>query len=122
MRRILRENPPEIGGVIDIGKLSYVKGEEDVTIIGLVNSKRETAKGFMFEVEDNTGIIKVFINRNNEESEKFFQIMPDAVVAFRGGRPSGRGGYSSRTVFTCPTFRSSGARSRRSRRRSTRFS
>lgn len=105
MRRILRENP-EIGGVIDIGKLSYVKGEEDVTIIGLVNSKRETAKGFMFEVEDNTGIIKVFINRNNEESEKFFQIMPDAVVAFRG-RPSGRGIFFANRIYLpdVPKFR-----------------
>ncbi|NJE10951.1 DNA-directed DNA polymerase II small subunit [Thermococcus sp. MAR1] len=97
MRRILRENP-EIGGVIDIAKLGYVRGEDEVTIIGLVNSKRETAKGFMFEVEDNTGVIKVFINRNNEESRKFFQIMPDAVIAFRG-RYSGRGIFFANRIF-----------------------
>ncbi|NJE05494.1 DNA-directed DNA polymerase II small subunit [Thermococcus sp. M36] len=97
MRRILRENP-EIGGVIDIAKLSYVKTDDDVTIIGLVNSKRETAKGFMFEVEDSTGVIKVFINRNNEESAKFFQIMPDSVVAFRG-RYSGRGIFFASKIF-----------------------
>ncbi|ASJ10653.1 DNA polymerase II [Thermococcus sp. P6] len=90
MRRIFRENP-EIGGVIDIGKLGYVRDEE-VTIIGLVNQKRETAKGFMFEVEDRTGVVRVFINRNNEESKKFFQIMPDSVVGFRGR-------YSSRGIF-----------------------
>ncbi|ASA78431.1 DNA-directed DNA polymerase II small subunit [Thermococcus sp. 5-4] len=97
MRRILRENP-EIGGVIDIAKLGYVRGEDEVTIIGLVNSKRETAKGYMFEVEDNTGVIKVFINRNNEESKKFFQIMPDAVIAFRG-RYSGRGIFFANKIF-----------------------
>ncbi|NJD98681.1 DNA-directed DNA polymerase II small subunit [Thermococcus sp. LS1] len=97
MRRILRENP-EIGSVIDIAKLSYVRTDEDVTIIGLVNSKRETAKGFMFEVEDNTGIIKVFINRNNEDSKKFFEIMPDAVVAFKG-RYSGRGIFFADKIY-----------------------
>ena len=97
MRRILRENP-ELGSVIDIGKLSYVRGEDEVTIIGLINSKRETAKGYMFEVEDNTGVIKVFINRNNPESKKFFQIMPDAVVAFRG-RYSGRGIFFASKIF-----------------------
>ncbi len=91
MRRILRENP-ELGSVIDIGKLGYVGRDEEVTIIGLVNSKRETAKGYMFEVEDSTGIIKVFINRNNEESKKFFQIMPDSVIGFRGH-------YSGRNIF-----------------------
>ncbi|WP_297416908.1 DNA-directed DNA polymerase II small subunit [Thermococcus sp.] len=91
MRRILRENP-ELGSVIDIGKLGYVGGDEEVTIIGLINSKRETAKGYMFEVEDNTGLIKVFINRNNEESKKFFQIMPDSVIGFRGH-------YSGRNIF-----------------------
>ncbi|CAD5245305.1 DNA-directed DNA polymerase II small subunit [Thermococcus camini] len=97
MRRILRENP-ELGSVIDIGKLGYVGGDEEVTIIGLINSKRETAKGFMFEVEDSTGIIKVFINRNNEESRKFFQIMPDSVIAFRG-RYSGRGIFFANRIY-----------------------
>ncbi|WP_148883132.1 DNA-directed DNA polymerase II small subunit [Thermococcus aciditolerans] len=97
MRRILRENP-ELGSVIDIGKLGYVGGDEEVTIIGLINSKRETAKGFMFEVEDSTGIIKVFINRNNEESKKFFQIMPDSVIAFRG-RYSGRGIFFANRIY-----------------------
>ncbi|AEK73338.1 DNA polymerase II small subunit [Thermococcus sp. 4557] len=97
MRRILRENP-ELGSVIDIGKLGYVGGDEEVTIIGLINSKRETAKGYMFEVEDSTGIIKVFINRNNEESKKFFQIMPDSVVAFRG-RYSGRGIFFANRIY-----------------------
>ena len=38
MRKILRENP-EVSGVIDIGKLSYINPEGDITIIGLVNSK-----------------------------------------------------------------------------------
>ncbi|WP_297463926.1 DNA-directed DNA polymerase II small subunit [Thermococcus sp.] len=97
MRRILRENP-ELGSVIDIGKLGYVHDEGEVTIIGLVNSKRETAKGYMFEVEDGTGIIKVFINRNNEESKKFFQIMPDSVIGFRG-RYSGRGIFFASKIF-----------------------
>ncbi len=44
MRKILRENP-EVGGVIDIAKLSYVNSDEDVTIIGIVDSKRDDAQG-----------------------------------------------------------------------------
>jgi len=105
MKRIIRENP-EVGGIIDIAKLSYVQTDEDVTILGLVNSKRETKKGYMFEIEDGTGIMKVFINRNNEESKKFFQIMPDSVVAFRG-RYSGRNIFFADKIFLpdVPKFR-----------------
>jgi len=91
MRKILRENP-EVSGVIDIGKLSYINPEGDITIIGLVNSKRETRNGYMFEVEDSSGIMKVFIGRDREDYKKAFEIMPDSVVAFRGR-------YSKRGIF-----------------------
>jgi len=97
IRRILRENP-EVSGVIDIGKLSYVNPEGDVTIIGLVNSKRETRNGYMFEVEDLTGIIKVFIGRNKEDYKKAFEIMPDSVVAFKG-RYSKRGIFFAENIY-----------------------
>lgn len=91
MRKILRENP-EVSGVIDIGKLSYINPEGDITIIGLVNSKRETRNGYMFEVEDRSGIMKVFIGRDREDYKKAFEIMPDSVVAFKGR-------YSKRGIF-----------------------
>ncbi len=83
MRKILRENP-EVSSVLDIGKLNYVAPEGEVTIIGLINSKRETRKGYMFEVEDGTGTIKVFIGRDKEDYKKVFDIVPDSVVAFKG--------------------------------------
>ncbi|MBO8175250.1 MAG: DNA-directed DNA polymerase II small subunit [Thermococcus sp.] len=83
LRRILRENP-EVSGVVDIGKLSYINPDGEVTIIGLVNSKRETKKGFIFEVEDMTGIVKVFLGRDSEDYKKAFEVLPDSVVAFRG--------------------------------------
>ncbi|WP_297480727.1 DNA-directed DNA polymerase II small subunit [Thermococcus sp.] len=104
MRRIFRENP-EIGTVIDIAKLSYVRDDE-VTIIGLVNSKRETAKGFMFEVEDTTGRIKVFLGKDKERASNVYNaIMPDSVVAFRG--QPGRGIFFANRVFLpdVPKFR-----------------
>ncbi|ALV63256.1 Archaeal DNA polymerase II small subunit [Thermococcus sp. 2319x1] len=97
MRRILRENP-EVSGVIDIGKLSYINPEGDVTIIGLVNSKRETRNGYMFEVEDLTGIVKVFIGRDKEDYKKAFEIMPDSVVAFKG-RYSKRGIFFAENIY-----------------------
>jgi len=104
MRRILRENP-EIGTVIDIAKLGYVRDDE-VTIIGLVNDKRETAKGYMFEVEDATGRVKVFLGRDKENASRAYNtIMPDSVVAFRG--QPGRGIFFANRVFLpdVPRFR-----------------
>ncbi len=104
MRRIFRENP-EIGTVIDIAKLSYVRDDE-VTIIGLVNDKRETAKGYIFEVEDATGRVKVFLGRDKENaSQAYNAIMPDSVVAFRG--QPGRGIFFANRVFLpdVPKFR-----------------
>lgn len=115
MRRIFRENP-EIGTIVDIAKLSYVR-EDDVTIIGLVNEKRETRKGYLFEIEDATGRIKVFIGSDKEgANEAYSTIMPDSVVAFRGtpGRE-----YSSQTGCSSRTFRSSRGQNHRLRRRST---
>ncbi|AIF68455.1 hypothetical protein PAP_00015 [Palaeococcus pacificus DY20341] len=92
MRRILRETH-ELRGVVDIGRLSYTSGYEDeVVIIGLVNSKKETAKGFTFEVEDATGVVRVFIGRDKEDYRKSFEVLPDSVVAFSGH-------YSKRGLF-----------------------
>ncbi|WP_297535213.1 DNA-directed DNA polymerase II small subunit [Thermococcus sp.] len=104
MRRIFRENP-EIGSVVDIAKLGYIRDDE-VTIIGLVNDKRETTKGYMFEVEDATGRIKVFLGRDRENAAQAYNtIMPDSVVAFRG--QPGRGIFFANRVFLpdVPKFR-----------------
>jgi len=97
MRSILRENP-EIGGIIDIGKLSYVRSEGDVTIVGMVNDKRETAKGYVLELEDTTGRVKVFINREREDSKLVMNLMHNAVIAVRG-RYSGRGMVFADRIF-----------------------
>lgn len=83
LRKILRENP-EIRGVVDIGKLGYINSDGEITIIGLVNSKRETAKGFIFEVEDTTGVTKVFIGKDSEDYKKAYDVLLDSVVAFKG--------------------------------------
>lgn len=83
LRKILRENP-ELDNVVDIGKLKYVKEDETVTIIGLVNSKREVNKGLIFEIEDLTGKVKVFLPKDSEDYREAFKVLPDAVVAFKG--------------------------------------
>ncbi|WP_297508382.1 DNA-directed DNA polymerase II small subunit [Thermococcus sp.] len=103
MKRILRENP-EVGSVVDIAKLSYIRDEE-VTIVGLVSDKRETSKGFIFVLEDATGMTKVFVNKNNGEAEKLKSVMPDSVIAVRG-RP-GNGIFFASKVFLpdVPKFR-----------------
>ncbi|WP_456365209.1 DNA-directed DNA polymerase II small subunit [Thermococcus sp.] len=89
MRRILRENP-EVGGVIDIGKLGYIPAGEQVTVIGLVNDKRESAKGYILEIEDATGIVKAFISRDKEDAGLVKGIMHDSVIGVQG-QYSGRG-------------------------------
>jgi len=80
LRRILRENP-EIGGVVDIGKLHYVSGEDEVTIVGMIVSKRSARNGYILELEDRTGQIKVYL-RN--DLLKDVPLMMGAVVAVRG--------------------------------------
>ncbi len=89
MRRIFRENP-EIGGIIDIGKLSYVQPGSEVTVVGLLTDKRETNKGYVLELEDATGRIKVFINKDREDAKLVMSIMHDSAVAV-SGKYSGRG-------------------------------
>ncbi|AEC51569.1 DNA polymerase II small subunit [Pyrococcus sp. NA2] len=83
IRKILRENS-EISNVVDIGKLKYVREGEEVVIIGLVNSKREVSRGLIFEIEDQTGRIKVFLSKESEDYREAFKVLPDAVVAFKG--------------------------------------
>ncbi|WP_010479399.1 DNA-directed DNA polymerase II small subunit [Thermococcus zilligii] len=105
MRRIFRENP-EIGGIIDIGKLSYIKPDDEVTVVGLVNSKKETSKGYVLEIEDVTGMVKVFVNRDHEDSKKVMEIMHDSVIAVTG-RYSGRGMIFAEKIYLpdVPKFR-----------------
>ncbi|ASJ01753.1 DNA polymerase II [Thermococcus gorgonarius] len=105
MRRIFRENP-EIGGIIDIGKLSYIRPDGEITVVGLVNSKKETSKGYVLEIEDATGTVKVFVNRDREDSKKVMEIMHDSVIAVTG-RYSGRGMIFAERIYLpdVPKFR-----------------
>lgn len=89
MKRIFRENP-EVGGIIDIGKLSYVQPGTEVTVVGLVNEKRESSKGYILEIEDATGRVKVFVSRNREDAKLVMNIMHDSAIAV-SGKYSGRG-------------------------------
>ncbi|NPA47056.1 MAG: DNA-directed DNA polymerase II small subunit [Thermococci archaeon] len=91
MRGILRENP-EVGGVINIGKLSYVNPSGEVTVVGMVTEKHESRKGYVLELEDETGRVKVFIGRDREDYRKVMEIPKDAVVAVKGR-------YSRRMMF-----------------------
>ncbi len=104
MRRILRENP-DVGGVIDIGKLSYLNPKEEVTVVGMVTEKHESRKGHVLEIEDSTGRVKVFIGRDREDHRKVMEIPKDAVIAVRG-RYSRRMMFASRIYIPdVPKFR-----------------
>ncbi len=91
MRRILRENP-EVEGVIDIGKLEYFNPSGEITVVGIVNEKHESRKGYVLELEDDTGRVKVFIGKDREDYKKVLEIPKDAVIAVRGR-------YSRRMMF-----------------------
>ena len=91
MRGILRENP-EVSGVLNIGKLSYVNPSGEVTVVGMVTEKHESRKGYVLELEDETGRVKVFIGRDKEDYRRVMEIPKDSVVAVKGR-------YSRRMMF-----------------------
>ncbi|MFH1400629.1 MAG: metallophosphoesterase [Nanoarchaeota archaeon] len=58
----------ELAHLTSIGRIKGKPERENVSIIGMVKEKSETKnKNLMIEMEDQSGIIKVIINKNNAE-------------------------------------------------------
>ncbi len=71
----------EVEDIEDIQKYSSQERKQ-VTIVGMVFSKRKSLKGnYILELEDLTGSIKVIVNKNMAEAA---HIIPDQVIGVKG--------------------------------------
>lgn len=81
----LLKTRPELKNLCSIGRLSSIKEREEVSIIGLVNGKRETRSGHhIVDVEDLTGVAKILLSKNSASARKADEIVEDEVIAIRG--------------------------------------
>ena len=81
----LLKNRVNIERVIKISKLVDFPKNEVVDIIGLVNEIRETKKGYILEIQDKTGGIKCFVNKENQELMNIISnLCYDEGVAIKG--------------------------------------
>ena len=77
LKRMLQARP-ELQNSVSINRLIAKRDKEQVAAIGMVKSK-ETSKsgGISMHIEDQTGSIKVFVNKNNKQA---FDIARDTVL------------------------------------------
>ncbi|MFT4343445.1 MAG: DNA-directed DNA polymerase II small subunit [Candidatus Woesearchaeota archaeon] len=76
IEQLLRQRT-ELSNIISISPLKSKKDREQVAIIAIVQKKETTKNGnIIFTVEDQTGDIKVLVNKNNQE---LFQLAQDIV-------------------------------------------
>lgn len=83
----LLRNRQELQNIMSINRLLNKKDKETVALIGLVKEKSITQSGgIMLELEDPTGVIKVFINKNKKDLfEPASDIVLDEVIGVVGG-------------------------------------
>ena len=83
IKKILREHS-ELKEFYPLDKLPEDK--EDIAIVGLIYDKKITDKGVIFLIEDGNAMIKVFVDKDNENINfKLVKDIPlDSVVAFVG--------------------------------------
>ncbi len=85
IERILSQRQ-ELQNLTSISRIAGKKDKENVSVIGIVNDKRETGNGnIIVSLEDTTGIINVLINKNKPELyETAKDIVMDEVIGVVG--------------------------------------
>lgn len=84
LENILR-NRQELQNITSINRVLGKKDKENVAVIGLVKEKKNSQKGLLFEIEDPTGVIKVFIRKEkNEMFNHASDIVLDEVIGVVG--------------------------------------
>ncbi len=79
--RILSSRP-ELEGLRSISKL---KGDGEVSIIGLISNIVDTKNAIFLDVEDNTGVVRVIVTKDNRELlEIANELVLDQAVGVRG--------------------------------------
>lgn len=76
---------PEMKNLTSIGRLPGIKEREEVSLIGIVDGKRETRSGhYVVDIEDETGQTKVLLPKNSPSARKADEIVEDEILAIRG--------------------------------------
>jgi len=94
LRKILRGNAPVMRGAVPISSLSRLEKGEEVKLVGIVMevSTRLSKKGnYSVILEDESGTVKVFVNRAEE-------IIEDEVIGILGRKMSGNAVYAERVI------------------------
>ena len=90
LRRILLKR----NGLTDSRRISDVKKEGNFSTIGIVRDKRETSKGYVIEIEDETGSLTFFAPKGRDSS----RVVLDEVIGV-SGTIRGRRAYAERIYF-----------------------
>lgn len=78
-------NRPEMHDLVSINRISRAREREQVSVIGMVASKRETYSGHtMLEVEDTSGSVNVLVNKSSPNFRKAEDIIDDELVGIIG--------------------------------------
>jgi len=85
LRKILM-NRENLRASVPIKMVKRYMGEDNIRIIAMVSSKRESKKGYKFlEVEDPTGELTVFVPANNRQLNQMYDnILLDEVIGISG--------------------------------------
>tara|TARA_B100002003_G_C14136935_1_gene546821 strand:- start:170 stop:1744 length:1575 start_codon:yes stop_codon:yes gene_type:complete len=85
LEKILK-NRSELQNLLSIKRVQQKREKDNLSIIGLVNSKSLTKNGnLIFNVEDKTGSINVLVNKNKPELfNQSKDIVPDEVIGIVG--------------------------------------
>ncbi len=79
---------PELKNVVSLNRFTKTSQDRDICVIGMVKNIFVSKKNnLLFEIEDKTGTITVFVKDGSNIGES--QILLDEVVAFRGGVSKG---------------------------------
>jgi len=84
LKKILQQRP-QLQSTTSIDKLKSKHERETTSIIGIVSSKNETKNGVMLNLEDPTGIIKVFFSKNKPDlMTNVNNIVLDEIIGVSG--------------------------------------
>lgn len=86
--RTLLRNRNQIDGLSSINRLSNKTKGENISVIGMIRSKRETSNGnLLFDIEDKTGKTRLIVKDSDEYKDIFNQardIQLDEIIAVQG--------------------------------------
>lgn len=88
IKKIL-QNRAQLENVSSINRLKGKSEREIVSIIGAIFTKEDTKNGIMMTIEDPTGSIKVFVNKNRDLFSKAKDAVLDEVIGVSGSLGKG---------------------------------